>query len=342
MVPGGVVSQPASGALSQCLYLLQGYQRWYEERVLGCTIARWNEVRSVRDLETWFSSNHHDAGEVGFFLRIARKLGWDKIGRGAEHFLSVGSLDMPNETAAQPFVANSAQLIPSGFATGTNVEAFDQQKISEHVAYSWFVGEDGGQHPFNGTTKPYATGQEDRRYSWAKAPRYRDLPAETGPLAEMIVSGNPLFLDLFREQGASVLVRQLARITRPATLLPAMEIWLNELLTHKGAHYQEPPKIADGEGVGLIQAARGALGHWVKIKDGKIAHYQIITPTAWNGSPRDTTETRGPWEEALIGVPIRDPENPLEAGHVVRSFDPCLVCTVHTIDLSKPLGSRRP
>lgn len=332
MVPGGVVSQPASGALMQCVYLLKGYKRWYEERILGCTLEHWSEVRSVQDLEKWLSSDNHDASEVGFFLRVARELGWDCIGRGRGYFLSVGSLDLPDETAVQPFAANNSQLIPSGFAVGTNVESFDHQKVAEHVAYSWFIGEDGGQHPFDGATKPYATGREDRRYSWAKAPRYRNLPAETGPLAEMIISGNPLFADLFREQGASVLVRQLARMTRPATLLPAMETWLNELLTHKGAHYQEPGKIVDGEGVGLIQAARGALGHWVKIKDEKITHYQIITPTAWNGSPRDTAETRGPWEEALIGISVRDPENPLEVAHIIRSFDPCLVCTVHTFD----------
>lgn len=334
MVPGGVVSQPASGALMQCLYLLRGFKKWYEERVLGCAVEEWNEIRSARDLEKWFEANHHDASEIGFFLRLARRLGWDKIGRGSGNFLSYGSLDMPAETAVKAFIAGNAQLIPSGFAVGTSIETFDQRHISEHIAYSWFAGKEGGQHPFEGTTKPYATGQEDRRYSWAKAPRYRNLPAETGPLAEMIVAGHPLFTDLFREQGSSVFVRQLARMARPALLLPAMETWINELLVFKSAHYRQPEKISDGEGVGLIQAARGALGHWVKIKDGKIAHYQIITPTAWNGSPRDTNAARGPWEEALIGVPVRDPENPLEVGHVVRSFDPCLVCTVHLLDLS--------
>jgi Ni,Fe-hydrogenase I large subunit len=332
MVPGGVVSQPASGALMQCQYLLSGYKRWYEERVLGCTIERWNEIQNSRDLETWLNSDKHDASEIGFFLVVAHQLGWEHIGRGRDCFLSVGSLDLPDETAVRPFVANSSQLIPSGFAVGTNIEPFDHLKIAEHVSYSWFIGEHGGQHPFDGTTQPYATGQENRRYSWAKAPRYRDLPAETGPLAEMIISGNPLFSDLFREQGASVLVRQLARMTRPALLLPVMETWLNELLIHKGPHYQEPVELVEGEGVGLVEASRGALGHWVKIKDGKITQYQIITPTAWNGSPRDSSELRGPWEEALIGAPVRDPENPLEVGHIVRSFDPCLVCTVHTFD----------
>jgi Ni,Fe-hydrogenase I large subunit len=332
MVPGGVVSQPASGALMQCQYLLDGYKRWYEERILGCTIERWNEIQNSSDLETWSNSEQHEASEVGFFLRIARQLGWDHIGVGGENFLSVGSLNLPQETAVRPFTANCVQLIPGGFAVGRNIEGFEQLNVTEHTAHSWFNGEPGGQHPFTGTTQPYASGRENRRYSWAKAPRYRDLPAETGPLAERIISGDALFTDLLREQGASVMLRQLARLTRPAQLLPAMEIWLKELLTHPGAHYQEPAKLEDGEGVGLVQAARGALGHWVRIKDGKITQYQIITPTAWNGSPRDSSDTRGPWEQALIGAPVRDPENPLEVGHIVRSFDPCLVCTVHTFD----------
>ena len=83
----------------------------------------------------------------------------------------------------------------------------------------------------------------------------------------------------------------------------------------------------------MIEAPRGALGHWVNVKDNKISSYQIITPTAWNASPRDADDVRGPLEEALIETKVRNPENPVEVHHVVRSFDPCLVCTVHTIDL---------
>lgn len=181
-------------------------------------------------------------------------------------------------------------------------------------------------------TIPLATGADGKKYSWSKAPRYADLPAETGPLAERIVAGDPLFLDLCKRDGVNLLVRQLARLTRPATLLAAMETWLAEMAAQPGQDYYAPvQELREGSGFGLVQAARGALGHWVELKDGRITHYQIITPTAWNGSPRDGAGVRGPWEEALIGTPIADSGNPVEAGHVIRSFDPCLVCTVHVV-----------
>jgi hydrogenase large subunit len=84
-----------------------------------------------------------------------------------------------------------------------------------------------------------------------------------------------------------------------------------------------------------LEAPRGALGHWVKIKDAKIEKYQIITPTAWNASPRDANGLRGPLEEAIVGTEIKDLDNPIEVDHIIRSFDPCLVCTVHAIDITK-------
>jgi len=163
------------------------------------------------------------------------------------------------------------------------------------------------------------------------------MPAETGPLAEAVIAGHPLFADLVRRHGPSALVRQLARLVRPVELMPVMETWLSEA-AEDVTFYNSPGEISDGEGCGLIEATRGALGHWVRIEGGVIRHYQIITPTAWNASPRDGGGTRGPIEEALIGTPVQDLSNPVELGHVVRSFDPCLVCTVHTIQRGRRAG----
>ncbi len=334
MVPGGVVSMPSAGDLQTCAFLLENYHQWYQKAVLGCTLERWLDVKSLKDLDNWLDENDSQRNsEVGFFIQVARALGLDKVGRGWGNFISYGGLDLPAETSLS---AASGQLIPAGFAAGTKVEAFDQAQIAEHVAHSWFNGYQGGKHPFDGVTHPYATGNEGERYSWAKAPRYRDLPAETGPLAEMVIAGHPLFTDLVEKGGPNVLVRQLARLTRPTTLLPAMKTWLAELAASPNDRFYNPPAaLESGEGFGLTEATRGALGHWVKIEDGQITHYQIISPTSWNGSPRDSMDVRGPWEQALLGTTVRDPENPVEVGHVIRSFDACLVCTVHSLERGK-------
>lgn len=183
--------------------------------------------------------------------------------------------------------------------------------------------------------------QRDAGYSWIKAPRYAGQVVETGPLAEMILSGQALYQDMVARQGATVLARQLARLTRTALLLPAMSTWLDELTRNTGKNfYFKAGDVPNGEGAGLIHAARGALGHWVQVYDQKIEHYQIITPTAWNGSPRDGAGNHGAWEQALLGTVIKDADNPIEAGHIIRSFDPCMVCSVHTVQKKRSLIRR--
>ncbi|MBF0572292.1 MAG: nickel-dependent hydrogenase large subunit [Desulfamplus sp.] len=369
MVPGGVTSIPEVHKILQCKMIINNFKKWYEKNILGCSIERWNAITTLKELYEWLEererNNHKKSkSEVEFFLKFAMHAGIDKIGKGHQNFISYGSLLLPQSTTVN--AKRGGRFIGSGFAIGTTVEPFDQLKVSEDISHSWYhnhhVNDDiqtslskrlsattqpsllqqysgsyiepnknsFSSHPFKGSTKPYASGKSGDQYSWTKAPRYNALPAETGPLAEMVVQEIPLFQDMIREQGANAMVRELARIVRPAMLLPVMEIWLDELMVNKKAPFYFSVKdIPDGEGVGTIQAARGALGHWVSIKNRKIEHYQIITPSAWNGSPRDSNKIRGPWEEALIGTEIKNPDNLIEAGHVIRSFDPCMVCSVH-------------
>ncbi|HVP10279.1 MAG TPA: nickel-dependent hydrogenase large subunit [Phycisphaerae bacterium] len=331
MVPGGVATVPSLTDLLQCRHLLAAYRAWYEQRILGCPVEQWLEVRSRTDLDAWLEQTAaHRDGDLGFFIRFARAAGLDQIGRGHGNFISFGQFDLPPDTKVRGRDGGTAHLTPPGFAQGTRIEPIDLAHVAEHVAHSWYVSYPGGRHPSKGETQPYATGGESQKYSWGKAPRYKNLPAETGAMAEMVMSRNPLFLDLLDQGLPNVFIRQLARLVRPAELLPAMEQWLSEI-TPDGTFYIPAPSDLEGEGFGTTEAARGALGHWVRIANAKIQHYQIITPTAWNGSPRDSDGVRGPWEEALIGTPVRDPTNPVELGHVIRSFDPCLVCTVHAI-----------
>ncbi|MBF0099971.1 MAG: nickel-dependent hydrogenase large subunit [Desulfobacterales bacterium] len=328
MVPGGIASVPSSSDLMQCRLLLKQYRNWYEQRVLGCSIDRFNEVHTVVDLNAWMEENRtHWDSELGFYVRFSRAMGLDKIGKGHGAFLSYGSINLPE----------NKKWIPAGFFHDFQVKEFDQNHINEHVAYSWYMDYEGGKHPFDGETQPYATGNESQKYSWAKAPRYHGFSPETGPLAEMLISGNPLFLDLIKSKGVSVFTRELTRLIRSVSLIPMLETHLSQV-TSDGHFYTSPGEIFEGEGFGLTHASRGALGHWVKIKDQMIQHYQIITPTAWNASPRDSHGVRGPIEEALVGTPIQDISNPLEVGHVVRSFDPCLVCTVHAINHHQNMG----
>jgi hydrogenase large subunit len=333
MVPGGVTHVPLAAELNQCRHLLKHYRLWYEKRVLGCSLERWRAVQSAADLQAWLDEDaaRRDS-DVGFFLRFAKEAGLHELGPGHGHLLSFGSLDLPLETAVAA-AGNTRQMVAAGFlARGKPVQPFDQMQIAEHVAASWYDDYEGGRHPFEGETEPRATGADGKKYSWGKAPRYAGLPAETGQLAERVISGDALFCDLLQRDGLSLVLRQLARLTRPATLLGTIEIWLDEMIARPAQpYYEHVEPIQNGKGFGLIQAARGALGHWLTIRDSKIDRYQIITPTAWNGSPRDSDGVRGPWEQALIGTHIADLSNPIEAGHIIRSFDPCLVCTVHVV-----------
>jgi Ni,Fe-hydrogenase I large subunit len=338
MVPGGVSSIPSVSDTLQCRHLLSRFRTWYEKRILGCAIERWHEVRGAAGLDAWLEEKEsHRDSDVGFYIRFCREAGLDRIGKGVGNFLSFGAFDMPEHTSAVS-MGKGTHFVPAGFSAGTRPGWFDQGKVTEHVHYSWCDSYEGGKHPMEGSTEPYASGREGEKYSWSKAPRYDGEPAETGPLAEMIIAENPLFADMVSRPGPSVFSRELARLVRPAFLLPVMDLWLREIDHRKQKFYEDPGKIVDGEGFGLTEAARGALGHWVKIENGRIAHYQIITPTAWNASPRDSQGRRGPWEEALLGTKVGDADNPVELGHIVRSFDSCMVCCVHAI---RPGRTRR-
>jgi hydrogenase large subunit len=164
-------------------------------------------------------------------------------------------------------------------------------------------------------------------YTWCKAPRYGGQVVETGALARQVVAGHSLLRELVQGHGGSVTARVLARMIELAIVVPAMENWVREIIP--GDPFCSPAEIPDeAQGIGLVEAARGSLGHWLSIKRGRIERYQIIAPTTWNFSPRDSEGLPGPLEQALVGLPVGDAELPT-VQHVVRSFDPCMVCTVH-------------
>ncbi len=199
------------------------------------------------------------------------------------------------------------------------IRPFDEKQILEHLRYSWYR-DNAPLHPAAGETEPDF--EKEQAYSWVKAPRYAGKACEVGPLAKMWIS------DKYRN-GTATMDRTIARSLEALTMAELMQELL--LALEPGKPVFQPFEVPQEptEGVGLIEAFRGCLGHWVATDKGRIASYQIVTPSAWNCSPRDDDGQRGPIEAALIGLPVQNIEEPVEVGRVVRSFDPCLSCAIH-------------
>jgi Ni,Fe-hydrogenase I large subunit len=207
---------------------------------------------------------------------------------------------------------------------------------------------------FTGPQPPYDLLNVDGKYSWLKAPRYQDAAMEVGPLARMLVAYAAGNADVQALVGqvlsklnvpASALFSTLGRTAARGieTVLVAQHMlgWLDQLNTninsgilavHNGTKWLPTSWPASAAGWGWTEAPRGALGHWVNIQNGKIQAYQMVVPSTWNGSPRDAAARRGPWETALIGTPVADPNRPLEVLRTIHSFDPCMACAVHVMD----------
>ena len=193
-------------------------------------------------------------------------------------------------------------------------------------------------------------------YTFVKAPRFKNQPMEVGPLARMMVTlkrpSHPAYnhqaVQAFRHYmnhiKAGAVARHLARALETQVLCDAMVRWLDELegliqsdpyaIIHDTAHWTPP---ATGRGYGMIEAPRGALGHWIRIADYKIDRYACVVPTTWNSSPIDSSGVQGPYEKALMGCPVPDINNPIHIGRVIRSFDPCLACAVHILTPNGPV-----
>jgi hydrogenase large subunit len=236
-----------------------------------------------------------------------------EMGQGCGNLLAYGVFDLDT--------AGTSKLLARGRYTDGALGAVDPALIKEYVAYSWYTPESGGLNPADGITE--ATPRGGNGYSWLKAPRYQDIVHEAGPLARMWVNGD------YRE-GISVLDRLSARARETQKVANAMDTWLDQLVPDAPV-YNHMAVPVTGTGIGLTEAPRGALGHWVQIAGSKISRYQIVTPTAWNASPRDDQGQLGALEQALIGTPVRDAAQPIEILRVVHSIDPCLACSVHMV-----------
>ena len=315
--PGGVTCSISISRQTKALGLLRELQDYVEESLLGCDIDRWLENRSMDDLDKWLTESNHYDSDLGIYVRYGRELGLDKIGKGPDRFLSYGAYEL----------SEGQTWLPSGYYD-RDFYPFNQEKITEYIKHSFLKGYQGGLHPSEGITDPDP--DKEGAYSWCKSPRYDDNVIEVGPLARMILDKDSLIYDIFNKSGSGVFLRVLARLHEAVRLVRQVGIWIKEIDARK-PFYKKPLVPPEGKGIGFIEAARGSLGHWLTIKNGKIERYQVITPTAWNLSPKDSFDQYGACEHALNGTIVENVDNPIEVGHVVRSFDPCLVCTVHTI-----------
>jgi hydrogenase large subunit len=304
--PGGSSKAVSAGERVRVLAVLREFRAFCEQTLFGDALENVAGLASAAALTDWAAGRGSD---FALFLRAAADLGLERRGRATDHFLSFGAYDLFPAGVAQPDLA---------------VDALDVRKITEDVSHAWLFG-DKSLPPAQGETQVAA--DKPAAYTWCKAPRYAGQVVETGALARQLIAGQPLLRDMVGQHGGSVTARIVARMLEVARVVPAMEAWAQAL--QAGEPYCLPAPLPDsGDAYGLVEAARGSLGHWVSIRRGRISRYQIIAPTTWNFSPRDANTTPGALEQALVGLPAGDAAAPT-VQHVVRSFDPCMVCTVH-------------
>jgi [NiFe] hydrogenase large subunit/hydrogenase large subunit len=291
---------------------------------------------------------------------------WGAIGGGVPNFMSYGEFPEGDITDIGKL------YLPRGIILNkdlTKVHPFEPEKIQEYINSSWYEysgGDDAGLHPYDGETKAKYTGpptpwtylQGEKKYTWMKAPRYDGLPMQVGPLARMLVgfaSGHEEIQGMVKQVmdtlkvGPSVLFSTLGRTAARGmeTVLLARRLnhWYEQLVdrirqgdtqTFTKAKW-DPSTWPAGEakGFGWLDAPRGGLGHWVRIKDGKISKYQCVVPSTWNCSPRDGKGQMGPYEASLVdNHPLVRPDQPIEILRTIHSFDPCMACGVHVLDAS--------
>jgi Ni,Fe-hydrogenase I large subunit len=347
VLPGGSARPVDMAERIRLLGKVRELRAFLESTQFSAPLEELAAIQSEADLQAWHARS--DQGDLRLFLTIAAELKLDQMGIGPGRYLSYGAYVQPNgghALAAGLWRASlhsplslgdtSQSLSPSGDSTlqahapadaGGSLQALDLQTITEDATHAWLHDTGGARHPSHGLTQPDA--DKAQAYTWNKAPRLAGEVVETGAIARQLTSAQPLISDAVARCGGNVYTRVLARLIELARVLPLMEHWLLALRPGEPWHHSAAlPERA--QAVGLTEAARGALGHWLHIEHGRIANYQIIAPTTWNFSPRDAQGTPGALEQALVGTPIEPGEaTPVAVQHVVRSFDPCMVCTVH-------------
>ncbi len=314
--PGGTARAIGRAEQARLTGYISAFRRFLELTLFGGTLESVAGLDSAAALDAWLEQSAPSKSDFGQFLKLSRALNLERLGRATDIFMSFGAYRLGGGMAFARGVYRDGSAAP-----------LDPTLITEDHASSWLVRAGGPRPPSRGLTVPDADAPGG--YSWCKAPRLGGQVAETGALARQAVDGHPLIRDLVAAAGGNVQNRVIARLIEVARLIPLMERWV--WAVRPGDPFCLHAVMPDeAKGEGLIEAARGALGHWLEIRKGRILNYQIVAPTTWNFSPRDSGGQPGACEQALIGTPVLKGETtPIAVQHVVRSFDPCMVCTVH-------------
>ncbi|HNF63104.1 MAG TPA: nickel-dependent hydrogenase large subunit [Rhodocyclaceae bacterium] len=291
-------------------------------------------------------------------------------GISSQALLSYGDIpDKANDYTAKSLLLPRGAIIGGDLGKIHEVDLKDPEQVQEYVAHSWYkyADESKGLHPFDGVTEPHfelgkaTKGTKTRienldeagKYSWIKAPRWRGNAMEVGPLARYVIGyaqKNPEFKEpvdkLLSDLGLplqaifSTLGRTAARGLEASWAAHKSRYFFDKLMANlkagdlTTAHIDkwDPSRWpAEAKGAGFTEAPRGALGHWIRIKDGRIDNYQAVVPTTWNGGPRDDKGQIGAFEASLMNTPVAKPDEPLEILRTLHSFDPCLACSTHVM-----------
>jgi hydrogenase large subunit len=260
------------------------------------------------------------------------------VGDGCGEFLSFGVFDLDTD----PDLTKRKRHFPQGLVSLSDLKLrrFDPNKITEEVEYSWFENT-GAVHPYDGQTIPDR--DKANAYSWVKAPRYDGRVLEVGPLARMLaayasddkavqqqVNGVLGMFNASPKALDSVLGRHAARAIECKLVAEQLRNWVLQLKPGEPSFTDFPLDVSN-RGMGLHEAPRGALGHWIVVEGGKVKNYQAVVPTTWNAGPMDAQGQPGPIEQSMIGTKVKDKHNPFELVRIVRSYDPCLSCAVHVV-----------
>ena len=292
-------------------------------------------------------------------------LDWASHGGGLTNYLAYGDLPTAGYGNVESFKFPRGAILGRDLGRVYPVDGKDPLQIQESIAHSWYTYDNGDQnalHPWKGETKlnytgpkpPYEYLNVDGKYSWLKTPRCKGNAMEVGPLARLLVayaSGSKEVQEVVNSTlkalnvPVSALFSTLGRTAARALETKLVAQWSKEFYGHMldvlrsgdtrtftQDHWSPETWPAQAQGVGLTEAPRGALAHWIVIKDKLIDNYQLVVPSTWNASPRDMQGGRSAFEASLVGVPVRDPEQPLEILRTIHSFDPCLACAVHLYD----------